>query len=93
MWNYRIIKDKDSYGLYEVIYNDAKEICAHTEKAELSADSVDDLIKYLEMMLSDAIKSKEDVLEMGGIKFAPISEDKKEDSHEIDFNKFMNDLK
>ena len=25
MWNYRIIKDKNSYGLYEVIYNDAKE--------------------------------------------------------------------
>ena len=37
---------------------DAKEICAHTEKAELSSDSVDNLIKYLEMMLSDAIKSK-----------------------------------
>jgi len=92
MWNYRIIKDKNSYGLYEVIYNDAKEICAHTEKAELSSDSVDNLIKYLEMMLSDAIKSKEDVLEIGGIKFAPISEDEKEDSHEIDFNKFMSDL-
>lgn len=40
MWNYRIIKSGDSYGLYEVIYNDDGEICAHSEDPELEDDSV-----------------------------------------------------
>ena len=40
MWNYRIIKDKDIYGLYEVMYNDDGEICAHTEKPEIIAESL-----------------------------------------------------
>ena len=51
MWNYRIIKKDGLYGLYEVIYNDDKEISAHSEVAEIENDSVEDLIKSLEMML------------------------------------------
>ena len=27
MWNYRIIKKEDNYGLYEVFYNDKGNIC------------------------------------------------------------------
>lgn len=72
MWNYRIIKDKDTYGLYEVIYNDDGEISAHSEKAELVGDSVEDLLNSLRLMLDDAQKSSYNILEMDKIKFAPL---------------------
>ena len=44
MWNYRIIKDKDTYGLYEVIYNDDGEILAHSEEPEVFGESAEDLV-------------------------------------------------
>jgi len=43
MWNYRIITDKESYGIFEVIYNDDGKICAHTEEPEVVGDSIEDL--------------------------------------------------
>ena len=56
MWNNRIIKDGDTFGLYEVFYNDKGEIFAHAEEAEIYGESVDDIIKSLEFMLKDAKK-------------------------------------
>jgi len=75
MWNYRIIKDKNSYGLYEVMYNDDGEIFAHSEEAEVIAESPEELIETLNMMLSDANKSKENILIYDQIKFAKPCED------------------
>ena len=75
MWNYRIIKDKNSYGLYEVMYNDDGEIFAHSEEAEVIAESPEELIETLNMMLADANKSKENILIYDQIKFAKPCED------------------
>jgi len=75
MWNYRIIKRKNSYGLYEVMYNDDGEIFAHSEEAEIIAESPEELIETLNMMLSDANKSKENILIYDQIKFAKPCED------------------
>ena len=75
MWNYRIIKDKNAYGLYEVMYNDDGEIFAHSEEAEVIAESPEELIETLNMMLSDANKSKENILIYDQIKFAKPCED------------------
>ena len=76
MWNYRIIKkSEDNYGLYEVFYNDDKEIFAHSENPEVWAESPSELIEQLSMMLSDAIRCKDDELELGKIKFAPAYEE------------------
>ena len=75
MWNYRIIKDKNAYGLYEVMYNDDGEIFAHSEEAEIIAESPEELIKTLNLMLSDANKSKENILIYDQIKFAKPCED------------------
>ena len=75
MWNYRIIKRKNSYGLYEVMYNDDGEIFAHSEEAEVIAESPKELIDTLNMMLADANKSKENILIYDQIKFAKPCED------------------
>ena len=75
MWNYRIIKDKNAYGLYEVMYNDDGEIFAHSEEAEIIAESPEELIATLSLMLSDANKSKENILVYDQIKFAKPCED------------------
>ena len=56
MWNYRIIKDGDAYGLYEVFYNEEGEIALHSENPDVVGESVDDIIKSLELMLGDAKK-------------------------------------
>jgi hypothetical protein len=72
MWNYRIIKNKEDYGLYEVIYNDDGEISAHSEKAEIIGSSVKDILDSLRLMLDDAQKSSYEILEMDKIKFHPI---------------------
>ena len=72
MWNYRIIKNGETYGLYEVIYNDDKQIAAHSEDPELESHDVDDLIESLELMLEDAKKYKNNILEYDQIKFAPM---------------------
>lgn len=75
MWNYRIIKDKNAYGLYEVMYNDDGEIFAHSEEAEIIAESPEELIETLNLMLSDANKSKENIMIYDQIKFAKPCED------------------
>ena len=75
MWNYRIIKKKDEYGLYEVFYNDSGDICAHSEKPEIIGESISDLKKTLQMMFTDLDRSKDDILERGNIKFANWEDD------------------
>ena len=56
MWNYRIIKDGDTYGLHEVFYNEKGEIALHSENPDVIGESVDEIIKSLELMLGDAKK-------------------------------------
>jgi hypothetical protein len=87
MWNYRIIKDSpESYGLYEVIYNDDGEISAHSEDPEVIGESPEDLLTSLRLMLDDANKSFYNVLEGDKIKFAPLySESDLEDTVEYKF--------
>ena len=85
MWNYRIIKDKDVYGLYEVMYNDDGEICAHSEKPEIIGESPEDLYETLQLMICDIkkhfsyffpIKIKEEkILEYDKIKFHKFCDD------------------
>ena len=75
MWNYRIIKDKDIYGLYEVMYNDDGEICAHTEKPEVISETPQELVDTLELMLKDAKRSKFNILEYDKIKFSKFCKD------------------
>lgn len=87
MWNYRIIKDKDNYGLYEVMYNDDGEIFAHSENAEVIGDSPEDLLHTLRLMLDDANKSYYNILEADKIKFAPIY-DEKDLSEAMTFEEF-----
>lgn len=82
MWNYRIIKNKDVYGLYEVMYNDDGEIFAHSEEAEIVGESPEDLLETLNLMVGDVKKhfnyffppqiNEEKILEIDKIKFAPI---------------------
>ena len=71
MWNYRIIKDGETYGLYEVFYNEKGEISAHSEKPDTIGESVDDIVKSLELMLGDAKKhiKEKPVLEKDKIEF------------------------
>ena len=85
MWNYRIIKNKDTYGLYEVMYNDDGEIFAHSEEPELVGESPEDLLETLKLMISDVKKhfsyffpievNEEKILELDKIKFAKPCED------------------
>jgi len=75
MWNYRIIKRGDLYGLYEVMYNDDGEIFAHSEEPELEEHSPKQLIQTLNMMLDDANKSKKNILTYDKIKFSKPCED------------------
>jgi|11_taG_2_1085331.scaffolds.fasta_scaffold111277_2 hypothetical protein len=80
MWNYRIIKSPDnSYGLYEVFYNDAGEISAHAENEEIIGESPEDIVKSLKLMLSDAnkhISQEKKILNLNEIKFAPLCDEK-----------------
>lgn len=92
MWNYRIIKSGDSYGLYEVIYNDDGEICAHSENPELEEHSVQELLVTLRLMLDDAQKSSYDVLDADNIKFGKLCEDH-DKGEEITFEELNNMLK
>ena len=78
MWNYRIIKDKDAYGLYEVMYNDDGEICAHSEKPEIIGESPTDLLDTLELMIHDVNKHIIDgdkILDLNKIKFSEFCKD------------------
>lgn len=91
MWNYRIIKKGETYGLYEVIYNDKKQIAAHSEEPELESHDVDDLIGSLELMLEDAKKYKNNTLEYDQIKFAPLY-DEEEKFESISFEDFKKEI-
>lgn len=78
MWNYRIIKDKETYGLYEVIYNDDGEICAHSEKPEIIGANPKDLLDTLELMIHDVNKhivDVEKILDLNKIKFSEFCKD------------------
>ena len=86
MCNYRIIKDKKTYGLYEVMYNDDGEIFAHSEEPEIVGESPEDLLETLKLMISDTKKhfsyffpckvKEEKILELNKIKFAPMYDEK-----------------
>lgn len=88
MWNYRIIKKGDVYGLYEVIYNDDDEICAHDEEPTLTGESPEDLLFSIQIMLKDVKKNfssfyppttdEEKILEYDKIKFAPLIDEDEE---------------
>lgn len=78
MWNYRIIKHKNSYGLYEVMYNDDGQICAHSENPEIVGDSPQDLLETLELMTNDVnkhINKEKQILEHNKIKFHKFCDD------------------
>lgn len=100
MWNYRIIKDGETYGLYEVFYNEKGEIALHSENPDVIGESVDEIIKSLELMLGDAKKhqgsDKMDnilVLEKDKIEFKDlIDPNEKMISYEIDdLDKLLDD--
>lgn len=78
MWNYRIIKNGDSYGLYEVIYNNCGEICAHSKNPEIIGESPQDLLDTLNLMTSDVnkhINKEKEILEHNKIKFHKFCDD------------------
>ena len=67
MWNYRILRFENDglsyFRLHEVYYKD-ESIMAWTENpATPFGETVNGLIKALEMMLDDAKKSRKDVLD------------------------------
>jgi hypothetical protein len=98
MWNYRIIKDKKTYGLYEVMYNDNGEICAHSEEPEIIGESPQDLLETLELMAIDVnkhIKKEKEILEYNKIKFHEFCDDldKAETITLEEFDKIIEDLK
>lgn len=96
MWNYRIIKDKDTYGLYEVIYNDDGEITAHSEEPEIIGESPTDLLDALELMIHDVNKhiiDGKEILEIDKIKFASLSDDEKDFAEEITLEELDNIIK
>ena len=65
MWNFRVIRtEKDGikfFGLYEVFYNKAGEICAHDEEPTVIGESVDEIKSLLKMMMNDI--DKHDILD------------------------------
>ena len=78
MWNDRIIKDENNYGLYEVMYNDDGEIFAHSEEPEIVGEDPKDLLDTLELMIHDVNKhiiDGKEILEIDKIKFAKPCED------------------
>ena len=91
MWNYRIIKDKDTYGLYEVIYNDDGEILAHIEEPEVFGESAEDLLQTLRLMMDDAQKSYYNILKHDEIKFAKFPNDKDDYVEIKDIKTFLNE--
>ena len=95
MWNYRIIKDKDAYGLYEVMYNDDGEIFAHSEEPEIVGESPEDLLDILKLMMHDVnkhITDNKEILEINKIKFAKPCEDY-DKGEEVTFKELKNILK
>ena len=95
MWNYRIIKDKETYGLYEVMYNDDGEIFAHSEEPEIVGEDPKDLLDTLELMIHDVNKhiiDGKEILNLGEIKFAKPCEDY-DKSEVVTFEQLDNILK
>jgi hypothetical protein len=88
MWNYRIIKNGDDYGLHEVFYNEDGKISAHTLDAEVVCSSPEEIVKTLGLMLDDAEKSSTNVLEMDKIEFAPFYDEDEELIEVKDFKDF-----
>ena len=68
-WNNRIMKQKNEhgefYGLHEVFYHEYEERSMSWTKNSLIGyfDTVDELIASLELMLKDANRFKDDVLD------------------------------
>ena len=67
-WNNRIIRHKsdsgDWYAIHEVYYDNEGKTTAWTVNAqEPFGESVDELISSLKMMLADAERSKDDVID------------------------------
>jgi hypothetical protein len=87
MWNYRIIKTKDSYGLHEVMYNDNQEITGYVENPEIIGENPEEILQTLRLMLDDVNKSYYNILEAEKIKFAPMY-DEKDLSEAITFEEF-----
>lgn len=77
MWNYRVIRKGEEYGLYEVFYNDEGEISAHAENPDLVGESMEDLLAQLSMMKKDILRTMNDpdrVLEFDKIEFKPFED-------------------
>ena len=70
-WNYRILRHSPKgkalyYGLHEVYYDDKNKPFAWTHDSMCGYhDTPKDLIKALSMMLKDARKCKEDIMDYG----------------------------
>jgi hypothetical protein len=66
-WNYRIMRHADEngdwYGLHEAFYTDGKPEGWTKDSVIGEFESVEDLVKSLEMMLNDAKRFQDDVLE------------------------------
>ena len=63
-WNYRIIKrkckktDEVYYGLNEVFYKKTGELIAFSDADDIVADSPQEIVEILYMMLADAKKNQ-----------------------------------
>jgi hypothetical protein len=91
MWNYRVIKKGEEFGLYEVFYNDEGEISAHAESPDLVGESMEDLLASLSLMKKDILRTmneRDRILEFDKIEFKPFCDE--EDKTEYPFD--QNDL-
>jgi hypothetical protein len=73
MWNYRVIRKGEEYGLYEVFYNEEGKISAHAENPDLVGESVEDLLAQVSMMKKDILRTMKEpdrVLEFGKVEFS-----------------------
>jgi len=85
MWNNRILKDTDVngttlYSLYEVFYNEAGEIAAHSEEPVGIShyEDIDGLLESLLLMVSDVeqhISGEKDILTLNNIEFKNFEDD------------------
>ena len=64
-WNYRIVKVKDGYGLYEVYYNEKGKPYTRTERPFAWGDSPEEVLSDLRRMIEDA--TRQTVLDDMGI--------------------------
>tara|TARA_Y100001938_G_scaffold149975_1_gene239002 strand:+ start:3859 stop:4191 length:333 start_codon:yes stop_codon:yes gene_type:complete len=99
MWNYRIIKNEtdagesDQYGLFEVFYNEKGEIFGHDSEPLVHADSIEEIIKSLELMISDTkkhLEGEKEILEINKIKFKPLYDEETTEDLSGLFEDFLN---